>query len=305
LVQSQPGLKYQPFHLDALALLEQRLSGKEERVNPVVEQELGGIRSYDPQGAAILEQLIREEEKKWVIPMTEYELGVMHFSFDDPEGGVKWIIRAAENGLAEAKSFLMKLSFRRSFKVIDALLNEGLTIPAVKLNQISPAELVRIAQSKSDSVTKEPEEKETLPQTVVDQDDDWDQGDDKIQAELGSILSDNVEKVFNASVVKVFNASVLKDSEEEETSPQTVVDQDDALAQDDVETLAELGSILSDNVEKVFNASVVKNPEEKETLPQTAAEQDDDWDQDDGKIQAELDRLKLESKKKPPKKKRK
>lgn len=236
MVQNKPGLKYQPFHLDALALLEMRLSGKEERVDPIAEQELGGIRSYDPEGAAILEQYIREEEKG-VIPMTEYELGVMHFRFHDPEGGVEWIKRAAENGLAEAKSFLMKLSFRRSFKVTGALLNEGLTIPAVKLNQISPAELVRIVQSKSDSVTKEPEEKETLPQTVVDQ--------------------------------------------------------GDALAQ------AELSSIFSNNVVKVFNASVVKDPEEEGTLPQTAAEQVD------SPAQAELDKLKLERKKKPPKRNQK
>ena len=69
------------------------------------------------------------------------------------------------------------------------------------------------------------------------------------------------------------------------------------MAQDGAETLAELGSIACDKVVKGFNASFVKDPEEKGTLPQTAAEQVD------SPAQAELDRLKLESKKKPPKKK--
>ncbi|MBS0272382.1 MAG: sel1 repeat family protein [Proteobacteria bacterium] len=70
------------------------------------------------------------------------------------------------------------------------------------------ADLMRTHAQRGQGVTKDPEEKETLPQKVVDQD------DSPTQVELERISSN----------------SVMQDSEEEETLSQTVAEPDDAEA---------------------------------------------------------------------------
>ncbi|MBX9787231.1 MAG: tetratricopeptide repeat protein [Alphaproteobacteria bacterium] len=101
MVQSQSGLKYQPLHCYLVDVLtEQHLS--------LEDQEL--------------------------LQLTEYELGVMHFRFNDPEGGMKWIERAAAKGNTGARVFLNRLRSGQSFKVPGTELNTGMTISGVELS---------------------------------------------------------------------------------------------------------------------------------------------------------------------------